>query len=66
MDLDSLFNTKVTTASKFSEKLSDAAGVVIGRNSGRDAKIRGYYAVEVLERVCRAKRQQQLSWATAA
>lgn len=51
MDLDSLFNTKVTTASKFSEKLSDAAGVVSVVTQDELLRFGGTTLLEVLERV---------------
>ena len=51
MDLDSLFNTKVTTASKFSEKLSDAAGVVSVVTQDELQRFGGTTLLEVLERV---------------
>jgi outer membrane receptor for ferrienterochelin and colicin len=51
MDLDSLFNTKVTTASKFSEKLSDAAGVVSVVTQDELKRFGGTTLLEVLERV---------------
>ena len=51
MDLDSLFNTRVTTASKFAEKLSDAPGVisVVSRDALR--RFGGVTLREILERV---------------
>lgn len=51
MDLDSLFNTKVTTASKFSEKLSEAAGVVSVVTQDELQRFGGTTLLEVLERV---------------
>jgi outer membrane receptor protein involved in Fe transport len=51
MDLDSLINTKVTTASKFSEKLSDAAGVVTVVTQDELQRFGGATLLEVLERV---------------
>ena len=51
MDLDSLFNTKVTTASKFSEKLSDAAAVVTVVTRDELERFGGTTLLEVLERV---------------
>jgi outer membrane receptor for ferrienterochelin and colicin len=51
MDLDSLFNTKVTTASKFPEKLSDAAGVVSIVTQDELRRFGGTTLLEVLERV---------------
>jgi len=51
MDLDSLFNTKVTTASKFSEKLSDAAGIVSVVTQDELQRFGGTTLLEVLERV---------------
>jgi outer membrane receptor for ferrienterochelin and colicin len=51
MDLDSLFNTTVTTASKFSEKLSDAAGVVSVVTQDELRRFGGTTLLEVLERV---------------
>jgi outer membrane receptor protein involved in Fe transport len=51
MDLDSLFNTKVTTASRFSEKLSDAAGVVSVVTEDELRRFGGTTLLEVLERV---------------
>jgi len=51
MDLDSLLNTKVTTASKFSEKLSDAAGVVSVVTQDELRRFGGTTLLEVLERV---------------
>jgi outer membrane receptor for ferrienterochelin and colicin len=51
MDLDSLFDTTVTTASKFSEKLSDAAGVVSVVTQDELQRFGGTTLLEVLERV---------------
>jgi outer membrane receptor for ferrienterochelin and colicin len=51
MDLDSLLNTKVTTASKFSEKLSDAAGIVTVVTQDELQRFGGTTLLEVLERV---------------
>ena len=51
MDLESLLNTKVTTASKFSEKLSDAAGVVSVVTHDELQRFGGTTLLEVLERV---------------
>jgi len=51
MDIDSLLNTKVTTASKFSEKISDAAGVVSVVTQDELQRFGGTTLLEVLERV---------------
>jgi outer membrane receptor for ferrienterochelin and colicin len=51
MDLDSLFSTKVTTASKFSEKLSDAPGVMSVVTKDELRRFGGMTLVELLERV---------------
>ncbi len=51
MDLDSLFNTQVTTASKFAEKLSDAGGVVSVVTQDELQRFGGTTLLEVLERV---------------
>jgi outer membrane receptor for ferrienterochelin and colicin len=51
MDIDSLLNTKVTTASKFSEKISDAAGVVSVVTQDDLQRFGGTTLLEVLERV---------------
>jgi outer membrane receptor protein involved in Fe transport len=51
MDLDSLLNTKVTTASKFPEKLSDAAGVVTVVTQDEMQRFGGTTLLEVLSRV---------------
>jgi outer membrane receptor protein involved in Fe transport len=51
MDIDSLLNTKVTTASKFSEKISDAAGVVSVVTQDELRRFGGTTLLEVLERV---------------
>jgi outer membrane receptor protein involved in Fe transport len=51
MDIDSLLNTKVTTASKFSEKISDAAGVVSVVTEDELQRFGGTTLLEVLERV---------------
>ncbi len=61
MDLDSLFNTKVTTASKFSEKLSDAAGVVSVVTQDELQRFGGTTLLEVLERVAGLNVSQQFS-----
>jgi outer membrane receptor for ferrienterochelin and colicin len=51
MDLSSLFDTKVTTASKFPEKLSDAAGVVSVVTQDELQRFGGITLLQVLERV---------------
>lgn len=51
MDLDALFNTKVTTASKFPEKLADAAGVVSVVTQEELQRFGGTTLLGVLERV---------------
>ena len=51
MDIDSLLNTKVTTASKFSEKISDEAGVVSVVTKDELQRFGGTTLLEVLERV---------------
>jgi outer membrane receptor protein involved in Fe transport len=51
LDLDSLINTKVSTASKFSEKLTDAAGVVTVVTQDELRRFGGTTLLEVLERV---------------
>lgn len=51
MDLDSLSNTKVTTAAKFPEKLSDAAGVVSVVTQDELRRFGGTTLLQVLERV---------------
>ena len=51
MDIESLLNTEVTTASKFSEKLSDAAGVVSVVTQDELQRFGGTTLLEVLERV---------------
>lgn len=51
MDLDSLFNTKVITASKFSERLSDAAAVVTVVTQDELRRFGGVTLLQVLERV---------------
>jgi outer membrane receptor protein involved in Fe transport len=51
MDINSLFNTTVTTASKFPEKLSDAAGVVSVVTQDELTRFGGTTLLEVLERV---------------
>jgi outer membrane receptor protein involved in Fe transport len=51
MDLASLLNTKVTTASKFSEKLTDAAAVVSVVTQDELQRFGGTTLLEVLERV---------------
>ena len=51
MDLESLLNIRVTTASKFSEKLSDAAGVVSVVTQDELQRFGGTTLLEVLERV---------------
>lgn len=51
MDLDSLFNTKVTTASKFPEKLSDAAAVVTVVTQDELRRFGGVTLLRVLQRV---------------
>ena len=51
MDLDSLFNTKVTTASKFAEKLSDAPGVISVVSHDELRRFGGITLREFLERV---------------
>jgi outer membrane receptor protein involved in Fe transport len=51
MDLNSLFNTKITTASKFSEKLFDAAAVVSVVTQDELNRFGGATLLEVLERV---------------
>jgi len=51
MDLDSLSNTKVTTASKFSEKLSDAPSVITVVSQDEIARFGGITLAEILNRV---------------
>jgi outer membrane receptor protein involved in Fe transport len=51
MDLDSLSNTKVTTASKFSEKLSDAPSVISVVSQDEIARFGGITLAEILNRV---------------
>ena len=51
IDLESLLDTKVTTASKFQEKLSDAAGVVTVVTQDELKRFGGTTLLEVLERV---------------
>ena len=51
MDLNSLLETKVTTASKFPEKLSDAAGVVTVVTQDELQRFGGTTLLEVLARV---------------
>jgi outer membrane receptor protein involved in Fe transport len=51
LDLDSLFNTKVVTASKFAEKLSDAAGVVTVVTQDELQRFGSTTLLEVLSRV---------------
>jgi outer membrane receptor protein involved in Fe transport len=51
MDLDSLSNTKVTTASKFSEKLSDAPSVITVVSQDELARFGGITLAEILNRV---------------
>jgi outer membrane receptor for ferrienterochelin and colicin len=51
LDLDSLLNTKVSTASKFTEKLSDAAGVVSVVTQDELRRFGGTTLLQVLERV---------------
>src|SRR5450432_1505325 len=51
MDLDQLMNTTVTTASKFSEKLSDAPSVVSVVTKDELRRFGGFTLLEILERV---------------
>jgi len=51
MDLDSLSNTKVTTASKFAEKLSDAPSVITVVSQDEIARFGGITLAEILSRV---------------
>lgn len=51
MDLDSLSNTRVTTASKFSEKLSDAPSVITVVSQDELQRFGGLTLSEVLNRV---------------
>jgi len=51
MDLESLLNTKVTTADKFSQKLSDAGGIVSVVTHDELQRFGGTTLIEVLERV---------------
>jgi len=51
MDLDSLSNTKVTTASKFAEKLSDAPSVITVVSQDEIARFGGITLAEILNRV---------------
>jgi len=51
MDLDSLSNTKVTTASKFTEKLSDAPSVITVVSQDEIARFGGITLAEILNRV---------------
>jgi len=51
MDLEALLNTKVTTAAKFSEKITDAAAVVSVVTQDELQRFGGTTLLEVLERV---------------
>jgi outer membrane receptor for ferrienterochelin and colicin len=51
MDLDSLSNTKVTTASKFAEKLSDAPSVMTVVSQDELNRFGGMTLSEILNRV---------------
>jgi outer membrane receptor for ferrienterochelin and colicin len=51
MDLDSLANTKVTTASKFSEDLADAPGVMTVVSKDELKRFGGFTLAEILSRV---------------
>jgi outer membrane receptor for ferrienterochelin and colicin len=51
MDLDALFNAKVTTASKFAEKLSDAPSVMSVVSKDELHRFAGMTLLEILERV---------------
>jgi len=51
MDLDALSNTKVTTASKFAEKLSDAPSVMSVVTKDELRRFGGFTLLEILERV---------------
>jgi len=51
MDLDALSNTKVTTASKFSEKLSDAPSDISVMSKDELRRYAGLTLLEILERV---------------
>jgi iron complex outermembrane receptor protein len=51
MDLDALSNTKVTTASKFSEKLSDAPSDMSVVTKDELRRFGGVTLFEILERV---------------
>ena len=51
MDLDALFNTKVTTASKFAQKLSDAPSVMSVVSKDELRRFAGFTLLEILERV---------------
>jgi len=51
MDLDALSNTKVTTASKFSEKLSDAPSDISVVSKDELRRFAGLTLLEILERV---------------
>jgi len=51
MDLDSLSNLKVTTASKFSEKLSEAPGAISVVTTDELKRFGGFTLREILERV---------------
>ena|ERR1039457_7164260 len=51
LDLESLLNMKVTTASKFSEKLSDAPGVMSVVTKDELRRFGGLTLGEILERV---------------
>jgi outer membrane receptor for ferrienterochelin and colicins len=51
LDLESLFNTKVITASKFSENLADAPGVISVISQDELRRFGGMTLQEVLERV---------------
>ena len=51
MDLESLLNIRVTTASKFSEKLSDAPSVISVVTKDELRRFGGITLLEILERV---------------
>ncbi len=51
MDLDSLANTKVTTASKFAEDLADAPGVMTVVSKDELKRFGGFTLAEILSRV---------------
>ena len=51
LDLNSLFNMKVTTASKFSEKLSEAPGMMSVVTQDELRRFGGLTLLEILDRV---------------